>query len=97
MDVWDEKECGQIREIVARHEAGETLHAIALDFLARDERTATGARWVRPAGGYKRTGRKRVRPDDSRIYRAYHFAKQLEEQGTELGDAIASSASASGQ
>ena len=85
MDVWDEKECRQIREIVSRHDAGETLHAIAQDFLARDERTAMGARWVHPARGYKRTGRKRTRPDDSRIYRAYNWYKRLRAEGKDLG------------
>lgn len=43
-----------------------------------------GKPWVHPAKGYKRTGRKRTRPDDSRIYRACNWYKRLRADGKDL-------------
>jgi DNA invertase Pin-like site-specific DNA recombinase len=78
MDVWDEAECRQIREIKARVDSGESMTKIAKDFHERRERTASGSLWVKPYG------RKR-RLNSTRLSRAYRFYTDLLAQGEDLG------------
>ncbi len=94
MEVWDEGECRQIREIVVRHDSGETIYEIGQDFDRRRERTANNKPWA------KHNGKKRV--NYSRFYRVYKLYKKLQAEGRELGitnpideAALTSSASAS--
>lgn len=77
MEVWDEGECRQIREIVVRHDAGETIYEIGQDFDRRGERTANNKPWAIHKGA-KRT-------NYSRFYRVYKLYKRLQAAGKELG------------
>ena len=79
MEVWDEGECRQIREIVVRHDAGEPLYQIGQDFDRRGERTANNKPWAIHKGG--------KRANYSRFYRVYKLYKRLQAEGKELGGA----------
>ena len=77
MEVWDEGECRQIREIVVRHDSGETIYEIGQDFDRRGERTANNKPWAIHKGA------KRI--NYSRFYRVYKLYKRLQAEGKELG------------
>ncbi len=79
--VWDEGECRQIREIWHRYQSGETIHAIAIEFHQRGEKTATGRLWVPPSGS--RRGRRL--PNTSRVYRVIAWYRERLARGLELG------------
>ncbi len=94
MEVWDEGECRQIREIVVRHDGGETIYEIGQDFDRRGEHAANNKPWA------IHNGAKRI--NYSRFYRVYQLYKRLQAEGKELGGvnpideaALTSSASAS--
>lgn len=78
MEVWDEGECRQIREIVVRHDGGETIYEIGQDFDRRGERTANNKPWAIHKSG--------KRANYSRFYRVYKLYKQLQAEGKELGE-----------
>ncbi len=76
--AWDEKQIAQAREIINRHDAGETWYSIAKDFLERGETTSDGQVWVSPA-------RKADWYRCQRLKDAYTIAKRLEDAGLPLG------------
>ncbi|MFC1597402.1 recombinase family protein [Planctomycetota bacterium] len=78
IDVWDRRECSQIREIKHRHDQGEAISSIARSFYSRRLRTANGVRWVRRYGAKQQL-------NANRIYRALRFYENLISQGKELG------------
>jgi len=78
VDVWDEKECQQIREIKHRHDRGESIYSIAVDFFRRREKTASGLRWV------KKYGRKK-KLNSNRVSQALKFYERMLARGERLG------------
>jgi DNA invertase Pin-like site-specific DNA recombinase len=77
LDLWDQAECDQIREIYHRITRGETHRSVAEDFKRRGELTANGEPWVgrRPDG----------RLDYARVSKVYHWYRRLRAQGHEIG------------
>ena len=88
IDVWDERECAQIREIVRRHDEGESLWAITEDFYFRNLMTANGKRWVSAYTNSKGPRKGRVTLGQGRIRRAYAMYKQLEEEAIRSGEPL---------
>jgi len=78
VDVWDEREWQQIREIKPRHDRGESIYSIAADFFRRREKTASGRRWV------KKYGRKQ-KLNANRVSQALRFYEDMLAQGKRLG------------
>lgn len=85
VDVWDDHEIEQVREIIRRHQAGETFTAIAKDFHVREERTSNNKRWVR----FIRNGSNGYGPSTRRIRSAWHYWKLLRANNLDLGDEAA--------
>ncbi len=78
LDVWDDRECAQIREIWQRYREGESMAQIARDFYKRRLKTASGKPWVKPYG-------RKGRLNGNRLYRAYHWYCELLRRGQDLG------------
>jgi DNA invertase Pin-like site-specific DNA recombinase len=87
VDVWDEKEMAQIREIKRRHDEGESIQSIGADFHRRNETTANNEPWVkRYTKGVSRTkGHLNVQ----RLYRALHWYNNVLFEGKDLGEMTA--------
>jgi putative DNA-invertase from lambdoid prophage Rac len=63
--VWDEEQCGYVREVWVRHKLfGQTLADIARDFIRRGVTTATGKPWAKSYRRSERNGG--LSPDRSR-------------------------------
>ncbi len=78
--VWNEEQLRIIREIVARHDAGETFAEIAASLMARGLRDEVGVVWGTPDP--KQKPKHNGEPRTKKVRRAYHWYKGMRAAGT---------------